>query len=172
MPSTTTNYGWPYGVLTDSPIDLLEIGTLVPEIDAQMAGTTTIGVPSGSVSIAGTAWTTVASVSITLPTAQPVEIVAWARLVNSGTSRAMVSLQVVDGSTHLFGIGQTHIGGTADTFGEEMTLFTPRRRVGLTSGAHTLNLQVYKDGNGTVDAKKTDTYASQLIATTGIEATY
>ena len=175
MPSTTTNYGWPYGVLTDSPIDLLDIGTLVPEIDAQVAGTTVIGVPgSASTSVADTAWTTVCSVAVTLPTAQPVDIVGWARFVNTGASRPILALQVLDGSTHLFGTGQTDVPAAGDISITpwDIAIQTPRRRVGLSAGSHTLNLQVWKDGNGTVTFKKTSTFGVQDVAVTGIEATY
>ena len=138
-----------------------------------MAGTTVIGVPgTASVSMTDNAWTTLCSVSITLPTAQPVEIVAWARILNTGASRPICALQVLDGSTHLFGTGQIDFAGTGDNYGVDMALSTPRRRVGLTSGAHTLNLQAYKDGNGVLSAKKTSTLAAQDIAVTGIEVTY
>ena len=115
MPSTTTNYGWSYGVLTDGPVDLLDISELATAADAQVAGTTVIGVPgTASVSMTDNAWTTLCSVSITLPTAQPVEIVAWARILNTGASRPICALQVLDGSTHLFGTGQIDFAGTGD----------------------------------------------------------
>jgi hypothetical protein len=173
MPSTTPTFGWSYGVLSDGPVDLLDVSELALGIDTTVAGTTTVSsTPTGSISVADGAWTTIATVSITLPVAQQVEIVGWARLVNTGSTRAMVSLQVVDGSTHLFGIGETHMGSTSDSFGDEISVATPRRKVGLAAGAHTLNLQAYKDANGVVAAKHTDTYASQAIVTTAIEASY
>lgn len=174
MPDTTTTYGWEFGVLTDQLTDLLEVGPLANAIDAQMAGTTTVGVPgTSSVTLGNASWTTIASVNITLTVAQPVEIVAWARLVNTGAGRPIVALQVLDGSTHLFGTGQDDLPASGDlsTTPYDWTIQTPRRRVGLTAGAHTLNLQCWKDNNGAVTAKQTSTFGSQDIATTGIEVT-
>ncbi len=173
MPDTTTNYGWSFGVLTDSPIDLLDIGTLAPAIDAQMAGTTTIGVPgTATVSLGPSAWTELCSVSITLPTPQPVEVTGWAFLVNQGTGRPVLALQILDGSTHLGGIGGTQVAGTNDNYSLQETFIVPRRKFGLTAGSHTLHLQAWKDGSGAVDAWKTRTLSAQDIAVTGIEATY
>ena len=51
---------------------------------------------------------------------QQVEIVGWARLVNTGATRPIVALQVLDGSTHLFGTGQYDLPASGDLVG-----FTP-----------------------------------------------
>lgn len=175
MPSTTPVYGWSYGVLTDGPVDLLDISELATGIDTTLAGTTTVGVPgTASITVNPSAWTTIASVSITLPVAQQVEIVGWARFVNTGATRPILALQVVDGSTHLFGTGQIDAPASGDLSitPYDIVMNTPRRKVGLAAGAHTLNLQVWKDTNGAVTAKQTSTFGSQDIAVTGIEASY
>jgi len=173
MATTTSVYGWPIPELTDSPNAPQQFSDLGDAIEATIGGTTQVGVPgTATISIAPSAWTTVASVSFTLPATQNVEIVGWARLLNTGSTRPIVALQVVDGSTHLFGTGQTDVWGTGDSTGVDIAINTPRRRVTLASGSHTLNLQVYKDSNGTIDAKKTSTFASQDIAVTGIEVSY
>lgn len=173
MATTTSIYGWPVPELTDDPNGPQQISDLADAVEATANGTTTIGVPgTASVSIAPSAWTTACSVSFTLAVAQNVEIVGWARLVNTGAGEASVVLQVVDSSTHLFGTGQVNAWGTGDANGQDVFLTTPRRRVGLAAGAHTLNLQVWKGSAGTIDAKKTSTFGSQDIAVTGIEASY
>ena len=94
--------------------------------------------------------------------------------MNTGASRPILALQVLDGSTHLFGTGQTDVPAAGDISITpwDIAIQTPRRRVGLTAGAHTLTLQVWKDGNGTVTFKKTSTFGVQDVAVTGIEATY
>jgi hypothetical protein len=158
--------------LTDSPNAPQQISDLADAIESTFGGTTTIGVPgSASITLNPSAWTTIASVSITLPVAQSVSIVAWARLLNTGSTRPILALQVLDGSTHLFGTGQVDAAGTGDNYGADVFLTTPRRKVGLTAGAHTLNLQCWKDANGTIAAKQTSTFGSQDIAVTGIEVT-
>lgn len=173
MATTTPVYGWSVPDLNDTPNGPQQISNLGDAIDATVNGTTVIGVPgTASVSIGPTAWTTICSVSFTLPVAQNVEIVGWAFLVNTGSGRPVMTLQVTDGSTHLFGIGGTQLAGTSDNFSLQETFLVPRRRIGLTAGAHTLNLQVWKDSNGNVDAWKTRTFGSQDIAVTGIEASY
>ncbi len=170
MPDTTPTFGWSYGVLTDQVTDLLDVSELANAIDTTVAGTTTVGVPgTSSVTLNPTAWTTVCSVSITLPVAQQVEIVGWVRLVNTGATNPLIALQVLDGSTHLFGTGQIEMAVTGSAVLSQIPLATPRRKVGLTAGAHTLNLQVWKDSNGAVTAKQTSTFGTQDIAVTGIE---
>ncbi len=173
MATTTTIYGWPVPELTDSPNAPQQFSDLADAVEATVNPTTTISTgPTGNVDVLGNVWTTIATVTITLPVDQSVQIVGWAHFTGTGSGRPMVALQVVDGSTHLFGTGQTHFGGTGDTFGEEFSFSTPRRSVGLTAGTHTLNLQAYKDGAGSAHTNRADTYASQGLVATGIEATY
>ena len=173
MATTTAIYGWPVPELTDDPDGPQQISDLGGAIDTTLNGTTVVGVPgAASVTLNATAWTTVASVSFTLAVAQNVEIVGWVRLLNTGATNPLIALQVCDGATHLFGIGQSDMAVTGSAVMFEIPLATPRRRIGLTAGAHTLNFQVWKDANGAVTAKQTSTFGSQDIAVTGIEASY
>lgn len=173
MPATTATLGLPYPVLSDPPNVPNDIQALAVALDTLVNGVVTVGVPaSASVSMGPTAWTTLCSVNVTLPTTQVVEIVGWARILNTGAGRPITALQVLDGSTHLFGTGQVDVAGTGDTYGFDIAINTPRRAISLSSGAHTLNLQAWKDANGTLDAKKTTNLGGQDIAVTGIEVTY
>lgn len=174
MATTTSIYGWPVPELTDDPNGPAQISALANAVEDTVFGTTNVGVPSdASTSLSPTAWTIIASVSFTLDVDKKVEIVGWARLVNTGAGRPIVALQIVrEGGTHLFGIGQSDVWGTGDATGTNISLVTPRRRVTLAAGSHTLYLLAYKDGAGTIDAKKTSSLGSQDIAVTGIEASY
>ncbi len=172
MASTTTIFGWPVPDLTDSPNAPQQFSDLADAIETTVNRTVTIGVPSGGVSLADNAWTTVCSVTITLPQDTVVDIVGWAGVVNTGAGRPVLALQVLDGSTHLFGSPRSDAWGSGDATGTDRALSTPRRSVGLTAGSHTLNLKAFKDANGTCAAQVTQTVGSQAIAATGIEATY
>lgn len=169
----TTQRGLAYPVLTDAPQVPADIQALADSVEAALDGAVLVGVPAGAtVALTGSAWTPICSVAITLPYDTLAEIVGWARIQSTGSGRPMVALRILDGSTFLFGTGQRHVGGTSDTLGEEDIIATPRRKIALTAGAHTLNLEGYKDANGSVDVKKTQTLAGQAIDTTGIEISY
>lgn len=171
MPTTQRLLQYP--VLTDAPNVPADIQALAEDVEAAIDGALAVGVPAGAtVSLTGAAWTPICSVAITLPYDTLVEIVGWARVQSTGAGRPMVALRVLDGSTFLFGTGQRHVGGTGDAFGEEDIISTPRRKIALAAGAHTLNLEGYKDANGAIDVKKTQTLAGQAIDTTGLEVSY
>jgi len=171
--TTTSVYAWPVPELTDSPNAPQQISDLADAIEATVGGTTVVGLPASALTaINNSAWTTFASVSFSLATAQQVEIVGWARLTNTGATRAMVNIQILDGSTFLMGIGETHMGGTGDSFGDEVTLVTPRRKFGLAAGAHIINLQGWKDANGVINMKKVDGGSSGVTDCTGLEVSY
>jgi len=176
MPATTPTLGLPYPVLSDPPNVPADIQALANALDTLVNGVTTVGYPSSaSVSMGANAWTTLCSVNVTLPATQVVEIVAWARIVNSGATRPITALQVLDGSTLLFGTGQVDVPGTGDNPGfnpVDVYINTPRRAISLTAGAHTLNLQAWKDSNGTLDAKQLSTFGTSTINVTGIEVMY
>ncbi len=171
MATTTTVFGWPVPELTDSPNAPQQFSDLADAIEATVDRTVTVGAGSGT-SLSNNAWTTVATVTITLPVDTVVDIVAWAGIINTGAGRPVLALQVLDSSTHLFGTARNDAWGTGDATGTDRWITTPRRSVGLTAGSHTLNLQAFKDANGTCATQGTQTIGSQAINATGIEATY
>jgi hypothetical protein len=171
VPATTATLGLPYPVLSDPPNVPNDIQALAVALDTLVNGVTTVGVPATDISLPN-AWTTIATVAVTLPVAQLVEITGWAKVLNSGASNAEVALQITVDGTHVCGTGNTHMSGTANTFNDEVVLVIPRRAISVTSGAHTIALQGSKGANGTCSAIKTETINSQAIATSGIEVTY
>jgi hypothetical protein len=173
MATTTAVFGWRVPELTDDPNIPQDMVNLADDVESTVTGTTTVGVPgSASITLDPSAFTELCSVSFTLPVAQQVEIVGWARLLNTGSTRPILALQVLDGLTHLFGTGQVDAAGTGDNYGADVFLTTSRRKFSMTAGAHTLHLQAWKDSNGTIAAKKTSTFGTQDVAVTGIEASY
>ncbi len=171
MATTTAVFGWPVPDNNDSPTGPQQMSDLADAIEGTVNRTVTVGAGIGT-ALADNAWTLVSTVTITLPQDTVVDIVGWVGIINTGAGRPVTALQVLDGSTHLFGTARNDVWGTGDATGTDRYITTPRRSVGLTAGSHTLNLKAFKDANGTLAAQGTQTIGSQAIAATGIEATY